>query len=80
MRAKTGEILAEIGEETINSTSRENLDFARIFSDLEQVHRPVWELLLSGRPEVRILLATYKNRNCDTTGITITVFILSLYI
>jgi len=48
MRAKNGEILARIGEETINSTSRESLDFTRIFSDLEQVHRPVWELLLRG--------------------------------
>jgi len=58
MRAKNGEILARIGEETINSTSRENLDFTRIFSDLEQVHRPVWELLLSGRSGVRITSGT----------------------
>ena len=36
MRAKNGEILARIGEEMINSTSRESLDFTRIFSDLEQ--------------------------------------------
>ena len=60
MRAKNEVILARNGEERINSTSRENLEFTRIFDDLEQVHRRVWELLLSGRSEVRILSETPK--------------------
>lgn len=61
MKGKNGVKLADFIREIINTKISEKPVKSRIFEDFEGIRKAPPRLLLSGRPEVQILLATPDN-------------------